>query len=79
LSNASLIIDRGSLESEKDRRIFLRFSESKQVIISQTIAVFPSIKEGITKCREIEGNLITVMPYLLFSGIRLKGFVSATW
>jgi hypothetical protein len=37
------------------------------------------VREGIRKCQEIDANLITVMRYFLFSGIRLKGFVSAVW
>jgi hypothetical protein len=28
---------------------------------------------------EIDANLITVMPYFLYSDIRLNGFVSAVW
>ena len=81
MNKASLIIDRGSREP--------RIREGKENISPVFRAnyhtnywffeVFPSINEGIRKCQEIDANLITVIPYFLFSGIRLKGFVSAVW
>lgn len=84
MNKASLIIDRGSREP--------RIREGKENIspVFRVKAgyyhtnywfyhVFPSINEGIRKCREIDANLINVVPYFLFSGIRLKGFVSTVW
>ena len=81
MNKASLIIDRGSREP--------RIREGKENIspVFRTnyhtnywfFEVFPSINEGIRKCREIDANLIILIPYLLLSGISLKGFVSAVW
>jgi hypothetical protein len=85
LNKASLIIDRGSRKP--------RIREGPKEIISPVFRVkagyyqtnyrffevIPSINEGMTKCREIDANLITAMSYFLFSDIRLKGFVTAVW
>jgi sirohydrochlorin ferrochelatase len=84
LNKASLIIDRGSREPrvreglENISPVF-RVKAGYYHTNYCFFEVLPSFIEGIRKCREIDANLINVMPYFLFSGIRLKGFVSAVW
>jgi hypothetical protein len=84
LNKVSLIIDRGSREPRiREAREFISPVFRVKAGYYHTnycfFKVFPWINERIRKCREIDAYLITVIPCLLYSDIRLKGFVSAVW
>jgi sirohydrochlorin ferrochelatase len=81
LKKALLIIDRGSREPEVKDEL-----ENICSIVKTRAGYYnanycflevlpPSIEEGIKKCRENCADLITVMPYFLYPGIKLKDSV----
>jgi sirohydrochlorin ferrochelatase len=84
LKKALLIVDRGSKMKEVQQELF----ETCLKIKSQTdyhyvdycfLEVLPPfIKEGLNKCLKQNVNTITVVPYFLYPGMKLKDAVKQT-
>jgi sirohydrochlorin ferrochelatase len=84
LKKALLIVDRGSKMKEVQQELF----ETCLKIKSQTDYYYvdycflevlpPFIKEGLNKCLEQNVNTITVVPYFLYPGMKLKDAVKQT-
>jgi precorrin-8X/cobalt-precorrin-8 methylmutase len=84
MRKAFLIIDRGSKESEVQEELFLISQKAKEkggydysnYCFLEVIP--PYIEEGIKKCINEKVDLITVMPYFLYPGMKLKDAVKKT-
>ena len=84
MKKALLIIDRGSREPEVKEEL-----ESVCSLVKSKGGYFytnycflevlpPSIDEGIRKCQDYGADVITVMPYFLYPGMKLKDSVRQT-
>ena len=84
MRKAFLIIDRGSKEYEVQEELFLISQKAKEkggyaysnYCFLEVIP--PYIEEGIKKCINEKVDLITVMPYFLYPGMKLKDAVKKT-
>ena len=77
-----LIIDRGSREpevrEELERICSIAKTKGEYYYVNYCFleVLPPFIEEGIKKCQENDVDLITVMPYFLYPGMKLKDSVS---
>jgi precorrin-8X/cobalt-precorrin-8 methylmutase len=84
MRKAFLIIDRGSKEFEVQEELSLISQKAKEkggYVYSNFCfleVIPPYIEEGITKCINQKVDLITVMPYFLYPGMKLKDAVKKT-
>ena len=84
MRKAFLIIDRGSKEYEVQEELFLISQKTKEkgdYVYSNFcfLEVIPHyIEEGINNCINQRVDLITVMPYFLYPGLKLKDAVKKT-
>ena len=84
MRKAFLIIDRGSKEYEVQEELFLISQKAKDkggYVYSNYCFLEvrpPSIEEGIKNCINEKVDLITVMPYFLYPGMKLKDAVKKT-
>lgn len=84
MRKALLIIDRGSKELEVQDELFKISNQAKQkggYIYSNFCfleVIPPYIDEGIRNCIKENVDLITVMPYFLYPGMKLKDAVQKT-
>jgi precorrin-8X/cobalt-precorrin-8 methylmutase len=82
LRKALLIIDRGSREpevkEELERICSIAKTKGSYYYVNYCFleVLPPFIEEGIKKCQENDVDLITVMPYFLYPGMKLKDSVS---
>jgi sirohydrochlorin ferrochelatase len=79
-----LLIDRGGREPEiKEEleqlcKMLKKESQYHYVGYSFLEVIPPYIEEGIFRCLAVETNSITVMPYFLYPGLKLKNSVTKT-
>ena len=84
MRKAFLIIDRGSKEFEVQEELFLISQKAKEkggYVYSNYCFLEvrpPYIEEGIKNCINEKVDLITVMPYFLYPGMKLKDAVKKT-
>lgn len=84
MRKALLIIDRGSRELEVQDELFKIANDAKEkggYIYSNFCfleVIPPYIEEGIRNCIQENVDLITVMPYFLYPGMKLKDAVRKT-
>lgn len=84
MRKAFLIIDRGSKEYEVQEELFLISQKAKEkggYVYSNYCFLEvrpPYIEEGIKNCINEKVDLITVMPYFLYPGMKLKDAVKKT-
>ena len=84
MRKAFLIIDRGSKEHEVREELLLISQKAKEkggYVYSNYCfleVIPPYIEEGIKKCINEKVDLITVMPYFLYPGMKLKDAVQKT-
>jgi sirohydrochlorin ferrochelatase len=84
MRKAILIIDRGSKEHEVREELFLISQKAKEkggYVYSNYCfleVVPPYIEEGIKNCVNEKVDLITVLPYFLYPGMKLKDAVQKT-
>jgi precorrin-8X/cobalt-precorrin-8 methylmutase len=84
MKKALLIIDRGSKEVEVQAELFKISTQAKEkggYIYSNFCfleVIPPYIDEGIRNCIKENVDLITVMPYFLYPGLKLKDAVQRT-
>jgi sirohydrochlorin ferrochelatase len=84
MRKALLIIDRGSRELEVQDELFKIANDAKEkggYIYSNFCfleVIPPYIEEGIRNCIQENVDLITVMPYFLYPGMKLKDAVQKT-
>ena len=84
MRKALLIIDRGSKELEVQDELFKISNQAKEkggYIYSNFCfleVIPPYIDEGIRNCIKENVDLITVMPYFLYPGMKLKDAVKKT-
>ena len=84
MRKAFLIIDRGSKEYEVQEELFLISQKAKDkggYVYSNYCFLEvrpPYIEEGIKNCINEKVDLITVMPYFLYPGMKLKDAVKKT-
>jgi precorrin-8X/cobalt-precorrin-8 methylmutase len=84
MRKAFLIIDRGSKEYEVQEELFLISQKAKEKggyvysIYCFLEVIPPYIEEGIKNCINEKVDLITVMPYFLYPGMKLKDAVKKT-
>ncbi|HEU5462371.1 MAG TPA: CbiX/SirB N-terminal domain-containing protein [Nitrososphaeraceae archaeon] len=84
MRKALLIIDRGSRELEVQDELFKIAKDAKEkggYIYSNFCfleVIPPYIEEGIRNCIKENVDLITVMPYFLYPGLKLKDAVQKT-
>jgi len=81
LTNALLIVDRGSREPEVREELeeicFLAKKRGRHTYVNYSFleVLPPYIPEGISRCAEAGATYITVMPYFLYPGMKLKDTV----
>jgi precorrin-8X/cobalt-precorrin-8 methylmutase len=81
---ALLLIDRGGREPEIKEElqqlcVMLKNESQYQYVGYSFLEVIPPyIEEGISKCLDVQINSITVMPYFLYPGLKLKNSVTKT-
>jgi precorrin-8X/cobalt-precorrin-8 methylmutase len=84
LKRALLVVDRGSREPEVRQELeeICLIARKKAGYYASTYCflevVPPSIEEGIRKCVDSGAEQITVMPYFLYPGMKLKDTVKRT-
>ena len=84
MRKALLIIDRGSRELEVQDELFKIAKDAKEkggYIYANFCfleVISPYIEEGIRNCIKENVDLITVMPYFLYPGLKLKDAVQKT-
>ena len=81
---ALLLIDRGGREpeikEELEQLCLMLKNESQYHYVGYSFleVIPPYIEEGISKCLAVQTNSITVMPYFLYPGLKLKNSVTKT-
>ena len=81
MKKALLIIDRGSREPEvkEELKTICTFSKEKGDYVHTTYCflevISPSIEDGINQCLEFDPDLIIIVPYFLYPGLKLKDSV----
>src|SRR4029450_10254526 len=84
MNRALLLIDRGSREPEAKEELVqlcnLIKEQSRYVLVDHCFleVIPPYIEEGISRCVSKNVDSITVMPYFLYPGMKLKDSVKKT-
>jgi sirohydrochlorin ferrochelatase len=84
MKKALLIIDRGSKMNEVQHELSETCSKIKAITDYYYVdycfleVLPPFIKEGINKCLRYDVDAITVVPYFLYPGMKLKDAVKQT-
>ncbi|MGD1838788.1 MAG: sirohydrochlorin chelatase [Nitrososphaeraceae archaeon] len=81
MKKALLLIDRGSREPEvkEELKTICMFSKTRGNYIYSTYCflevISPSIEDGINQCLKFSPDLIVIVPYFLYPGLKLKDSV----